>query len=453
MRRRILLAAVLIVAGACAGGSAAQTPQVVHPSLDDALAPVLHPTVDDALAQGFDLVVGRAPFVARLWVDNADGYRAHWDLDGEGATDAPGSRPRQVRFARAGIFHPGVTLSAAGRPDVRLVTRIVVLDAEPLSVPEGRFGVNEDLAADPPQQLAQELALMKAAGVDWLRLPLRWFWLEPQRGRYRWDRSDGVVQRADEAGLRLLAVLGGTPRWSSGLDAATRGRGAPSDAFAPLDTRDFAAYVWRVVDRYRGQIAAYELLNEPNSPDHWAPVPNAARFGELLCAGYLAAKYADPQSAIVLGGLNGNGLDLGYETPEARDFLKAIYAGPAARCFDVLAIHPFAHPLEDGGKVLQTWIDATRHYMAERGDHRPLWVTEIGWSTGASLWGHAPVTEEQQAEWVRVVYERINGPQKVFWYNFKENRPDPTDPEHQWGWVRYDLQPKPAYHAFSDLKR
>lgn len=414
--------------------------------------PRLHPSLDDALAQGFQAVVGRAPFGVRLWLDGAQGWSALWDLD-DGTAGATGTGPQTARFARPGVYRPSVTLSAAGAPSVTLSQRIVVLGDEPVTPSLGRYGVNQDLAADPPQQIASELALMRAAGVEWLRLPLRWFWLEPQRGRYRWDYVDGVVQQAGDAGLQLLAVLGGTPRWSSGIDAGTRRSGVRSDAFEPTDTRDFAAYVYRVVDRFSGRIGAYELMNEPNSPDHWAPKPNAARFVEMLCAGYFAAKYADPQSAVVLGGLNGNGLSLGYETPEARDFLKTIYLGAAERCFDVLAIHPYAHPTEDGGRVLQSWIDATRRYMVERGDRRPIWLTEIGWSTGASLWGHSTISDEQQADWVHVVYDHVAGPEKVFWYNFKETRPDPTDPEYQWGLVRYDLRLKPAYRAFADLKR
>jgi len=442
----VRLAATMVamsVLGACSGVPPAGVN--VHPSL--------HPTLEDALAQGFQVVAGRAPYTARLWVDDADGLAVRWDTHGDGVTDAWGARPAPVRFARPGVYRPSVTLQAPGRSAVTLSTRIVVLGDAPAPLPPGRYGVNEDLAWDPPQQIAAEIALMKAAQVEWLRLPLRWNWLEPQRGQDRWDRTDTVVRQADDAELRLLAVLGGTPRWSSGLDGGALPRGLRPDSFEPSDARDFAAYVYRVVDRYRGRVDAYEMLNEPNSPEHWAPRPNAARFVELLCAGYLAAKYADPGVPVVVGGLNGNGLSLGWEVPEARDFLKAIYAGPGARCFDVMAIHPFAHPTEDGLAVLQRWIDQARGYMDQQGDRRELWVTETGWSSGNTLWGHATISEDEQAEWLRDVYGKVTGPQKLFWYNFKETRANPSDPEAQWGWLRYDLEPKPAYGAFAALRK
>ena len=118
-----------------------------------------------------------------------------------------------------------------------------------------------------------------------------------------------------------------------------------------------------------------------------------------------------------------------------------------------MAIHPFAHPTENGVGVLQSWIDETKRFMAAQGDGRELWLTETGWSSGRSLWGHSTISEEQQADWVGAIYRDVVGPQKIFWYNFKEDRANPTDPEAQWGWLRYDLTPKPAFKAFSDLRR
>ncbi len=294
---------------------------------------------------------------------------------------------------------------------------------------------------------------MKLAGVQWLRLPLRWRWLEPDRGVYRWDRVDGVVDEAAGAGLQLLAVLGGTPSWASGVTADDVPPGVHWDAFEPADARDFADYVYRVAEHFKGQVRAYELFNEPNSPNHWRPAPNAARFVELLCAGYLAAKYADPESAVVAGGLSGNGLSRVWGDPRSDDFLKTIDTGPGARCFDVIALHPFVHPTETGLAGLQAWVDQARRYLRGQGDTREVWLTEAGWSTGRAQWGHATITEAEQAEWVRTVYRDLAGPQKVFWYNFKEVRSNPTDPEFQWGWLRFDLTPKPAYWSFRGLAK
>jgi hypothetical protein len=324
---------------------------------------------------------------------------------------------------------------------------------QPPTTAEGKYGVNQDLLWDPPEQVGPEIQLMTRARVQWLRLPLRWHWLEPQRDHYRWDRVDGVVDRAGRAGLKLLAVLGGTPAWSSGVPAGRVASGVHPHAFPPKNDSDFADYVQRVVLHFRGRVQAYELFNEPNSPNHWQPVPDVARFSSLLCAGYRAAKTADPHSVIVAGGLNGNGLSEGPQTAGARNFLKAIYASPGARCFDVMAIHPFVHPTEMGLAGLQAWVDETGRYMKAQGDKRELWLTEVGWSSGSRQWGHSTISEGEQAAWVESIYRDLRGPQKIFWYNFKEVRRNPADAEFRWGWLRYDLEPKAAYWRFADIAK
>ena len=410
--------------------------------------PVLHPNLDDALAGGFNLLVGQAPFEPRLWVENAAGYRQAWDLGGAEARAANGPPGVVARFDQPGVYYVSVRLSGWLRPALTLTQRIVVLSSTPAASVPGKFGVNEDLGWDNPEDTQPELGLMRAAGIEWLRLPIRWSWVEPQPGVTTWGFNDRVVEQASGAGLHLLAVLGSTPGWASGVEQSQAPAGAHADAYAPRRTSDFARYVYQTVTHYHGRISAYEILNEPNSINHWRPEPDAARFTELLCAGYYAAKYSDPAAVIVAGGLNGNGLYLGWEPPAGRDFLKAIYAGPAAHCFDVMAIHPYAHPIENGLATLQQWVDATRAYMRAQGDPRELWLTEVGWSTGPQLWGHTTISEQQQADWVQAVYRDLSGPEKIFWYNFKD-QPDTsmTNPEYHWGLLRDGLAPKPAYGA------
>lgn len=410
-------------------------------------SPVLHPNLADAQQGGFELLVGRPPFTVRLWTENARAWRHDWD-GGGGRVVAEDETSASIKFEKAGVYYPAVKVSRFFGPPVRLKQKIVVLDDRPAPAPAGKYGVNQDLAWDPPDHVDAELDLMKAAGVQWVRMPIRWRTVMPKRDVRRWSAQDLTVTKSLAADLRLLAVLDAVPNWS-------RGSGQESGARVPIAERldDFARYAYEVADHYRGRIGAYEILNEPNSPEHWRPRPDARMFVKFLCAGYYAVKYADPAGVVVVGGLNGNGLSLGWEPPEGRDFLKAIYAGPARACFDVMAIHPFAHPTGNKLPGLQDWVDQTRDYMRAQGDGRPLWLTETGWSTGPALWGHPTITEQTQAEWVVAVYRDLQGPEKIFWYNFKDTRLNPADPEHQWGWVFYDLELKPAYSAFAGLEK
>jgi hypothetical protein len=408
--------------------------------------PALRPNLSDAVSEGFDLLVGEAPFEVVFTLENVEGYAVRWEGD---ETPRRGDAPTRVlRFDQAGEHYAVVHLSAPGRRSVTLSQKVVVLSGDPAPSLPGKDGVNQDLVRDRREHVALQVPLMAAAGVQWVRMPIRWFTVEPERDAYTWTAVDPVVDQVTAAGMEVLAVLGSTPSWASGVARGEVPEDAHWDAYEPTSVADFARYAHAVASHYRGRIRAYEIFNEPNTPTHWRPWPDAQRFVEFLCAGYAAVKYADPSHVVVVGGLNGNGLTLGWETPEGRDFLKAIYAGPGRHCFDVMAIHPFAHPVADGLPTLQAWVDQTRGYMRAQGDARELWLTEVGWSTGPNLWGHPTISEAQQADWVEAIYRDLIGPEKVFWYNFKDTRRHSTDPEHRWGWLHFDLEPKPAYERF-----
>ena len=78
---------------------------------------------------------------------------------------------------------------------------------------------------------------------------------------------------------------------------------------------------------------------------------------------------------IVLAGLPGFG------DVTAWDFLDALYGVPGIkRYFDAAALHPYAPELEELGAQ----IDQLRATMTKHGDQAtPLWLTELGWGSGA----------------------------------------------------------------------
>ena len=61
----------------------------------------------------------------------------------------------------------------------------------------------------------RDLELMRAAGVDTLRVSIGWDEIEPERGAFDFTFWDAFVRMAvDEYGLRLLPYVAYTPRWS-----------------------------------------------------------------------------------------------------------------------------------------------------------------------------------------------------------------------------------------------
>ena len=115
----------------------------------------------------------------------------------------------------------------------------------------------------------------------------------------------------------------------------------------------------------------------------------------LLRAARAAIRAADRRAKIVFGGLSTNDLD----------YVRAAYAAGAKGQFDVMALHPYScearidDPKRDASGALRSnsflGYRAVRDFMVARGDAKPMWFTELGWSTTGEACG---VSEAEQAE-------------------------------------------------------
>jgi hypothetical protein len=286
---------------------------------------------------------------------------------------------------------------------------------------------------------------MAGAGVRWLRLDVGWESLE-ERGPDRWsdwylERLDRVVDQAQARHMQGLVTLWATPGWANG----GRDRTVP-----PTDPANYARVATRLALRYQGRVAAWEVWNEPNSPDFFDG--DVARYVELLRAAHRAIKGADPEARVVLGGPSYNDTS----------WLEQVYAAGARGSFDVLATHPYLGPSDappetpdDGSPWTLLHVARVQDIMRAQGDGAlPIWFTEFGWSTHANRDGTAPwergVSPSTQAEYlIRTLYllrSRFPQVSHVFWYAARD-RVDSDVHTNGYGLLTYDLRDKPAYGA------
>lgn len=310
-------------------------------------------------------------------------------------------------------------------------------------------GAVQDLAWAPENQWPSILDSMVSAGVHSIRMDFRWYMIEPQRGVWNFGLHDRLVAAVRARGIRVLGILNDVPTWANGQS------GAWSGTYPPSNVVDWSNYVGAVVGHYSETVEAWELWNEENIALFFRPVPDAAQYVALLRAGYTAAKAADPDAIIVLGGLAGNGVVMGWEPDESRNFLQKIYAAGGGGYFDVVAIHPYVHPGTAGTSALTQFVRDTRAVMNANSDSRPIWLTEIGWPTAVDAWGGPTVSEDQMAQWVTAVLGDCSGlgagVDRAYWYSFRDTGVDQTDLENSFGLIRFDLAPKPALFAFRRL--
>lgn len=303
---------------------------------------------------------------------------------------------------------------------------------------------------------AREAALAHAAGFDTIVQLFHWGEIEPTRGQFYWQRSDELVQAAAYYGLNLIVRLDHPPDWAR---PALLQPGA-----SPVQLAAYETWVRRVVDRYRGQVYAYIIWNEPNLALEWGGLsPDPATYVDLLAVGYRAVKTADPNALVVSAGLaptntrNAQALD-------DRLYLEAMYAAGASAYFDVLGVHAYGFGLPpdeprdggwDGGLVGLVFarVEVLHEIMAVYGDgEKPLWITEMGWTVEAqahSAW-HA-VTLIEQAEYLVRTLEKSQEEwpwlERITVWNLGGERNSE--------WRGYSLldeegEARPAYHALNE---
>jgi len=403
----------------------------------------------DASAPLEDLVVLKGPehlFDPSCQVSGGVGQiAARWDIDRDGSPESTHLDPPPLAL-QPGEYNPVVDFTDQAGQSLTVKLPRIVKVGEP-KYPDWTLGVMEHLnntfGVYPDAQSIEAAAnLMSDARIPAVRVDFEWADIELHRGTYRWERYDALVSILVSAGVNVVPILTYSPQW------ATDGN---SKFSSPTSPDDFGAFVGALARRYRDRIDVYQIWQEANTSLYFDP-PDPDRYSELLNIAYLNVKYYDPGAVVVMAGL-ANDASAAYPgtvfiPPE--DFLRALYENEAL--FDVVARHPFTHPLETLDTLRQR-MQTIRQTMSQHGDnYSQLWVTEYTASTNL---GHpGGLSEEEQASWLsqslRVLLNEHLA-DKVFWYNLRDTVVD-SDPFFAYsGLVHHDLTPKPAWYSFCEL--
>jgi hypothetical protein len=195
-------------------------------------------------------------------------------------------------------------------------------------------------------------------------------------------------------------------------------------------------------------IRRWQIWNEPNIPQFFAPKPSATEYAKLVKAAHAAMHAADPHTRLALAGIPSTTLF------PATEFLRELYEVPGIkRAFDVVAVHPYGSSID----VIKHNIYADRRVMREAHDAKtPLWVSEIAWGS-APADGNLNVGREGQAQLLRRTLDMLARNRKalnlgeVSWFVLR----DPHWNGHadcRWcpfaGLIDSEGNPKPAWRAF-----
>jgi hypothetical protein len=355
----------------------------------------------------------------------------------------------------------------------------VVLRAEaPVSGP--LYGVNFISSPEEPAD-SQRYQNGLSTGAEFDRWPMYWHSIESSAGNFDWSKVDPIVSADLAHGLKVDAVLLGTPGFYITSEAQVTGgdeptrygpfqlnrdqAATPAGLYSPVfsDGSDtpgpgkainplnvWARFVYLAVERYRpggvlaqaekwpaGQgIMHWEMWNEPDLSSFWDS--SLTDYARLLKVGYLAAKHADGEAKVLFGALANNFAMLTFY-----DKVLDIYDGdPLASSngyfHDILATHSYFY-------AWQSWYHVYRALgtMESHGLDKPIWLNE----NGVPAWNDYPgpvwdpssplrATMSEQADYViqSAFYATFAGADAIFHFQLYDacgNQPQGSDfPPH-----------------------
>ncbi|KXU92962.1 hypothetical protein CR51_29775 [Caballeronia megalochromosomata] len=301
------------------------------------------------------------------------------------------------------------------------------------------------------------LPLVKRAGFTWIRDEVYWSEIEKTPGQFQLPRNDneygGYVRPAARMNLKVLMELD----FGNGRAYPTLFKGPQGFPQTQQERDLFVRYAEKVVGFYRDYVKTWEIWNEPE----FASI-GYDKYIALLKPVYSAIKKLSPDSSVVSCGGGGAGGGPGG------DCIMQIVKADALAYQDGFSIHPYMSPYDpDLGyavknsplsrvNVSTVWPHLQRMTQAHP---RPgvgplkLYVTEIGWPSNPANAGLSERKQAAAAARTFLISRRFNTMETVIWYDFVDDGVNPNDKEANFGLLRLDLSPKPAYVAAATLFR
>jgi hypothetical protein len=305
------------------------------------------------------------------------------------------------------------------------------------------FSILEDYdRGEDLHEVARDFELMRELEIDTWRGSFGWDDYEPARGEYDFAWLHQFADLAERDGIKLRPYIGYTPAW-----AARGGSDGKAWNDPPKNPADWYGFVYRLVTEMRRHrnILSYEIYNEENVPQWWEGT--VAEYNQILLTGAAAVRRADPDAAVLLGGLVFP--DLEFIEEICTDFGNA-------GSFDVVSLHAYPETWTPAGVTVENYLGEIYRKFSGAVDARcegePIWINEAGYPTSEGR------TEQDQANWwARAIATFLALPEvaHIGIYEIKDLKPERDvigDPEnYMLGLTRSDRTKKLAFETIDLL--
>lgn len=253
-----------------------------------------------------------------------------------------------------------------------------------------QFSIRGDWAAG--EWATRQVLMQRGCGLDeqiryridtgetWLRAwDFRWAAIEPRAGEYDWRITDLLVDACQARGLRVVGStdtlmvegegqkrVSRVPEWAQQRWGVRKGSKLSSATVSAVPAEEWARHLGAAAARYRGRVAAWEIMNEPNL---WLEPEQYLAYVKAAAA---AIRAADPAAKVV--GICATG-DLGGRLVP---FLETCASGGALDLLDAVTFHPYDTRQDSSPRPADRQIAELRAILARHGKpDLALWNSEL----------------------------------------------------------------------------
>jgi GH35 family endo-1,4-beta-xylanase len=268
--------------------------------------------------------------------------------------------------------------------------------------------------------------------IKYAREEFNWGEIEKNKGVWDFSRYDQIIDKYNRNNTKVLGLLAYSATWATTAPENIK----EGLEFFPPRVEDWKNFVSSVVSRYKDNVYAWEIWNEPNDPYFFRG--DKYQYFELLKIAHIAIKDIDPNALVISGGIT-------WPDPV---YTEEFFNNGMGDYIDGYGIHAYycnqGH-IDGNYNKLRSDFEKVNNVINKYNPHEKIWITELGCSSYA-------ISENTQADELYKMINTIkNIPliENIFWYCLRDT--DIGDEAGKFGLINSSYKYKPAWLAWKSI--
>lgn len=300
------------------------------------------------------------------------------------------------------------------------------------------FGICSHLQRYPAEERRRMARAAALCGAKLLRVSLESHRIQPRHGEWTFGTYDHIAKLLREYQIEFAPIFLNLPSWAVAADYRQAVKSSSTRGRRP-DYRLWEEYVRKVSEHYRSSLRFAEVWNEPDLIG-FANFP-PEEYLQLLKITSSVLRETVPGITVISAGFASPDLNPAERTADPHYVRKCVEGGRGL--YDLFAVHMHTRP----ERYREYYVKNLLRFRKELNDTTPWYSNE----TALASFGEISELDQAETLFLNLFCAWNNGAAGYNWYNLRNIKEDPGDPEANYGMLTWDFQPKKVYAAYNTL--